>query len=158
MKGISAPRQARPAALPDWSIPLGAVYWVTPPEGPLPKRVEVLRGYLIDWPRKIMACRIRSSDESLENVTAVSSPILPVLRYPAVPYSNEFNRAIDSAILRCSSAKPASRKAIAAESSDCTLENFARSALCSRSQAATLPCVKPTNRSHSSLEIGRAHV
>ena len=34
--------------LPDWSIPLGAVYWVTPPEGPLPKRVEVLRDYLIE--------------------------------------------------------------------------------------------------------------
>jgi DNA-binding transcriptional LysR family regulator len=26
--------------LPDWSIPLGAIYWVTPPEGPLQKRVE----------------------------------------------------------------------------------------------------------------------
>src|ERR1700693_5751600 len=34
--------------LPDWSIPLGAVCWVTPPEGPLPKRVEVLRDYLIE--------------------------------------------------------------------------------------------------------------
>jgi len=34
--------------LPNWSIPLGAVYWVTPPEGPLPKRVEVLRDYLIE--------------------------------------------------------------------------------------------------------------
>jgi DNA-binding transcriptional LysR family regulator len=34
--------------LPDWSIPLGAVYWVTPPEGPLPKRVEVLRDYLVE--------------------------------------------------------------------------------------------------------------
>jgi DNA-binding transcriptional LysR family regulator len=34
--------------LPDWSIPLGAVYWVTPPEEPLPKRVEVLRDYLIE--------------------------------------------------------------------------------------------------------------
>jgi DNA-binding transcriptional LysR family regulator len=33
--------------LPDWSVPLGAVYWVTPPEGPWPKRVEVLRDYLI---------------------------------------------------------------------------------------------------------------
>ena len=33
--------------LPDWSIPMGAVYWVTPPEGPLPKRVEVLGDYLI---------------------------------------------------------------------------------------------------------------
>jgi DNA-binding transcriptional LysR family regulator len=31
--------------LPDWSIPLGAVYWVTP-EGPLPKCVEVLGEYL----------------------------------------------------------------------------------------------------------------
>jgi DNA-binding transcriptional LysR family regulator len=34
--------------LPDWSIPLGAVYWVTPSEGPLPKRVEVLGDYLIE--------------------------------------------------------------------------------------------------------------
>jgi DNA-binding transcriptional LysR family regulator len=34
--------------LPDWSIPLGAVYWVTPPERQLPKRVEVLRDYLIE--------------------------------------------------------------------------------------------------------------
>jgi DNA-binding transcriptional LysR family regulator len=34
--------------LPDWSIPLGAVYWVTPPEGPAPKRVEVLGQYLIE--------------------------------------------------------------------------------------------------------------
>src|SRR3954468_537374 len=34
--------------LPDWSIPLGAIYWVTPPEGPLPKRVEVLGDYLIE--------------------------------------------------------------------------------------------------------------
>jgi DNA-binding transcriptional LysR family regulator len=33
--------------LPDWNIPLGAVYWVTPPEGPLPKRVEVLGDFLI---------------------------------------------------------------------------------------------------------------
>jgi DNA-binding transcriptional LysR family regulator len=34
--------------LSDWSIPLGAVYWVTPPEGPLPKRVGVLRDYMIE--------------------------------------------------------------------------------------------------------------
>src|SRR5258707_8806720 len=34
--------------LTDWSIPLGAVYWMTPPEGPLPKRVEVLRDHLIE--------------------------------------------------------------------------------------------------------------
>ena len=32
--------------LHDWSIPLGAVYWVTPPLGPLPRRVEVLGEYL----------------------------------------------------------------------------------------------------------------
>jgi len=34
--------------LPDWSIPLGAVYWVTSPGGPLPKRVKVLGEYLIE--------------------------------------------------------------------------------------------------------------
>jgi DNA-binding transcriptional LysR family regulator len=34
--------------LPDWSIPLGAIHWVTPPEGPLPKRVEVLSDYLVE--------------------------------------------------------------------------------------------------------------
>lgn len=34
--------------LPDWSIPLGAVYWVTPREGPLPRRVEVLGDFLIE--------------------------------------------------------------------------------------------------------------
>jgi DNA-binding transcriptional LysR family regulator len=33
--------------LHDWSIPLGAAYWVTPPEGPLPRRVEVLGDFLI---------------------------------------------------------------------------------------------------------------
>ncbi len=34
--------------LPDWSIPLGAVYWVTPPQEPLPKRVKVLGDYLVE--------------------------------------------------------------------------------------------------------------
>ena len=34
--------------LPDWSIPLGAVYWLTPPEGPRPKRVEVFAEFLIE--------------------------------------------------------------------------------------------------------------
>jgi DNA-binding transcriptional LysR family regulator len=46
--------------LSDWSIPLGAVYWVTPPEGPLPKRVEVLRDYLIEN----LAARHRTKGES----------------------------------------------------------------------------------------------
>jgi DNA-binding transcriptional LysR family regulator len=34
--------------LPDWNIPLGAVYWVTPPEGPAPKRVDVLGKFLLE--------------------------------------------------------------------------------------------------------------
>ncbi len=34
--------------LPDWSLPLGAVYWVMPPEGPTPRRVEVLRDFLVE--------------------------------------------------------------------------------------------------------------
>jgi DNA-binding transcriptional LysR family regulator len=33
--------------LPDWSLPLGAVYWVTPPGEPEPKRVEVLADVLM---------------------------------------------------------------------------------------------------------------
>jgi DNA-binding transcriptional LysR family regulator len=32
--------------LEDWSLPTGAVYWVTPPGGPRPKRVEVLSDFL----------------------------------------------------------------------------------------------------------------
>jgi DNA-binding transcriptional LysR family regulator len=34
--------------LPDWSLPAGAVYWVTPPGGPRPKRVEVLADFLVE--------------------------------------------------------------------------------------------------------------
>jgi DNA-binding transcriptional LysR family regulator len=34
--------------LADWSIPLGAVYWVTPPQEPLPKRVAVLGEFLVE--------------------------------------------------------------------------------------------------------------
>jgi DNA-binding transcriptional LysR family regulator len=33
--------------LPDWSLPQGAIYWVMPPEEPVPKRVEVLRDFLL---------------------------------------------------------------------------------------------------------------
>ncbi len=33
--------------LPDWSLPLGAIYWVTPPDGPVPRRVEALRDFLV---------------------------------------------------------------------------------------------------------------
>src|SRR5258708_7528804 len=34
--------------LPDWSLQSGAVYWVTPPGGPRPKRVEVLADFLVE--------------------------------------------------------------------------------------------------------------
>jgi DNA-binding transcriptional LysR family regulator len=34
--------------LPDWSLAAGAVYWVTPPGGPRPKRVEVLADFLTE--------------------------------------------------------------------------------------------------------------
>jgi DNA-binding transcriptional LysR family regulator len=34
--------------LPDWSLSSGAVYWVTPPGGPRPKRVEVLADFLVE--------------------------------------------------------------------------------------------------------------
>jgi len=34
--------------LPDWSLASGAVYWVMPPGGPRPKRVEVLADFLVE--------------------------------------------------------------------------------------------------------------
>jgi DNA-binding transcriptional LysR family regulator len=34
--------------LPDWSLPAGAVYWVTPPGGLRPKRVEIFRDFLFE--------------------------------------------------------------------------------------------------------------
>jgi DNA-binding transcriptional LysR family regulator len=34
--------------LPDWSLGSGAAYWVTPPGGPRPKRIEVLADYLME--------------------------------------------------------------------------------------------------------------
>jgi DNA-binding transcriptional LysR family regulator len=34
--------------MPDWSLPAGAVYWITPPGGPRPKRVEVLADFLVE--------------------------------------------------------------------------------------------------------------
>ena len=33
--------------LSGWSLPSGAVYWVTPPGGPRPKRVEILADFLV---------------------------------------------------------------------------------------------------------------
>jgi DNA-binding transcriptional LysR family regulator len=34
--------------LPDWSLPSGRAYWVTPPGGPRPKRIEVLADFLVE--------------------------------------------------------------------------------------------------------------
>jgi DNA-binding transcriptional LysR family regulator len=34
--------------LPDWSLPMGGVYWVTPPGEPQPRRIEVLAGFLLE--------------------------------------------------------------------------------------------------------------
>jgi DNA-binding transcriptional LysR family regulator len=34
--------------MPDWSLPAAAVYWVAPPGGPGPKRVEVLADFLVE--------------------------------------------------------------------------------------------------------------
>jgi DNA-binding transcriptional LysR family regulator len=34
--------------LPEWSLPSGAAYWLTPPGGPRPKRVEVLADFLVE--------------------------------------------------------------------------------------------------------------
>lgn len=39
-------RKALEVILPNWSLPLSAVHWVTPPRGPKPKRVEVLADFL----------------------------------------------------------------------------------------------------------------
>ena len=33
--------------LPDWSLPMGGVYWVTPPGEPQPRRIEVLADFLL---------------------------------------------------------------------------------------------------------------
>jgi DNA-binding transcriptional LysR family regulator len=33
--------------LPEWTLASGAVYWLTPPGGPRPKRVDILRDFLI---------------------------------------------------------------------------------------------------------------
>jgi len=34
--------------LPDWSLPSGAAYWIAPPGGPRPKRVEVIGDFLVE--------------------------------------------------------------------------------------------------------------
>jgi DNA-binding transcriptional LysR family regulator len=31
---------------PEWSLPAGAVHWVTPPGGPKPKRLELLGDFI----------------------------------------------------------------------------------------------------------------
>jgi DNA-binding transcriptional LysR family regulator len=54
--------------LPDWSIPLGAVYWVTLPEGPVPKRVEVLGNFLIE---KLAHCDQSDAARTTQALTAL---------------------------------------------------------------------------------------
>jgi len=34
--------------LPEWSLPMSAVHWVTPPGGPRPKRVDVLADFFAE--------------------------------------------------------------------------------------------------------------
>lgn len=43
--------------LPEWSLPLGAVYWLTPPGGPRPKRVEVLADFLVEKLSRHTTCK-----------------------------------------------------------------------------------------------------
>jgi len=43
--------------LPEWSLPLGAVYWVTPPGGPRPKRLEVLADFLVEKLSRHTKCK-----------------------------------------------------------------------------------------------------
>ena len=51
--------------LPDWSLPVGAVYWVTPPGGPRPKRVQVLSDFLFE---KLSLNRIREARAAPKDV------------------------------------------------------------------------------------------
>src|SRR5258708_39510219 len=53
---LAAGRLAR--LLPEWSLPSGCVYWLTPPGVPRPKRIEVLADFLVE---KLAAHRKRST-------------------------------------------------------------------------------------------------
>jgi DNA-binding transcriptional LysR family regulator len=50
--------------LPDWFLPAGAVYWVTPAAGPRPKRVEVLADFLVKKLAPHMKRRARAAPTS----------------------------------------------------------------------------------------------
>jgi DNA-binding transcriptional LysR family regulator len=45
-EALAASRLER--VLPDWSLPMGAIYWVTPPGEPQPRRIEVLADFLLE--------------------------------------------------------------------------------------------------------------
>jgi DNA-binding transcriptional LysR family regulator len=45
-EALAASRLER--VLPDWSLPMGAVYWVTPPGEPQPRRIAVLADFLLE--------------------------------------------------------------------------------------------------------------
>jgi DNA-binding transcriptional LysR family regulator len=51
--------------LPAWSLPAGAVYWVTPPGGPRPKRVEVLGDFLVEKLARHPKRRARAASASV---------------------------------------------------------------------------------------------
>jgi DNA-binding transcriptional LysR family regulator len=51
--------------LPDWSLPLGAVYWITPPGGPRPKRVEALGDFLFERLSHHTRHRVRAAPKSV---------------------------------------------------------------------------------------------
>jgi DNA-binding transcriptional LysR family regulator len=51
--------------LPDWSLPSGAAYWLMPPGGPRPKRVEVLVDFLVEKLARPMTRRSRAGAVSI---------------------------------------------------------------------------------------------
>src|ERR1700731_2703678 len=74
--------------LPDWSIPLGAVYWLTPPAGPRPKRQLVAARR---QQHRRMSSATRSRVSSFSKRTLGSPSVAAVQRYdghgpPSIPW------------------------------------------------------------------------
>jgi DNA-binding transcriptional LysR family regulator len=51
--------------LRDWSLPSGAAYWIAPPGGPRPKRVEVLADFLVEKLARAMKRGRRAGSASM---------------------------------------------------------------------------------------------
>jgi DNA-binding transcriptional LysR family regulator len=60
--------------LPDWSLPAGGVYWVTPPGGPRPKRVEVLADFLTEKLAPHTKRRTRAAPERMRSSGRATRP------------------------------------------------------------------------------------